>query len=102
MTPQESAPTPDEVPQPSGRRRLSSTARPGRFSALYFSIITLTTTGYGDITPVASVARMLAMMEAITGTFYVAVLISRLVALYSVSTSTAESNQDNTPSQPIL
>ncbi len=73
-----------------------------RFSALYFSIITLTTTGYGDITPVSSVARMLAMMEAVTGTFYIAVLISRLVALYSVSTSTPESNQDNTPSQPIL
>jgi voltage-gated potassium channel len=72
-----------------------------RFSALYFSIITLTTTGYGDITPVAGIARMLAMMEAITGTFYVAVLISRLVALYSVSTNTADT-QDNPPSQPIL
>jgi voltage-gated potassium channel Kch len=73
-----------------------------RFSALYFSVITLTTTGYGDITPVSSVARMLAMMEAITGTFYVAVLISRLVALYSVSASSTETNRDNTPSQPNL
>jgi voltage-gated potassium channel len=71
-----------------------------RFSALYFSMITLTTTGYGDITPVSSVARMLAMMEAMTGTFYVAVLISRLVALYSASASSAEAN--HTPSQTIL
>jgi len=39
------------------------------------------TVGYGDITPVAKVARMLAAMEAITGLLYVAVLIARLVAL---------------------
>jgi len=53
------------------------------FTALYFSVITLSTVGYGDIVPVAGPARMLAMMEAMTGTFYVAILISRLVALYS-------------------
>ncbi len=53
------------------------------FNAFYFSFVTLTTVGYGDITPVSSVARMLAVMEAMTGTLYVAVLISRLVALYS-------------------
>ena len=52
-------------------------------NAFYFSFITLSTVGYGDITPVSHVARMLAAMEAITGTLYVAVLISRLVALYS-------------------
>lgn len=53
------------------------------FQAYYFSFITLSTVGYGDITPVSNAARMLAMMEAITGTLYIAVLISRLVALYS-------------------
>jgi voltage-gated potassium channel len=53
------------------------------FTAFYFSFATLTTVGYGDIAPVSSVARMLAVMEAVTGLFYVAVLISRLVALYS-------------------
>jgi len=52
-------------------------------SAFYFSFTTLSTVGYGDITPVSHVARMLATMESITGTLYVAVLISRLVALYS-------------------
>ena len=51
-----------------------------------FSFITLCTVGYGDITPVSHVARMLPAMEAITGTHYVAVLISRLVALYSCET----------------
>jgi voltage-gated potassium channel Kch len=53
------------------------------FDAFYFSFITLTTVGYGDITPVTHIARTLAMTEAMTGTLYMAVLISRLVALYS-------------------
>jgi len=52
-------------------------------NCLYFSLITMTTVGYGDIVPVSPVARMLAMTEAMTGTIYVAVLISRLVALYT-------------------
>ena len=49
------------------------------FNAFYFSYITLSTVGYGDITPVSKVARMLAATEAMTGLLYVAVLISRLV-----------------------
>jgi hypothetical protein len=53
------------------------------FDALYFSFITLSTVGYGDITPVLRGARTLAMTEAMTGTLYMAVLISRLVALYT-------------------
>lgn len=53
------------------------------FSALYFSFVTLSTVGYGDFAPVSDTARMLAMTEAVAGTFYVAILISRLVALYS-------------------
>jgi hypothetical protein len=54
-----------------------------QFEAYYFSFITLSTVGYGDITPLSHVARTLAMLEAMTGTLYMAVLISRLVALYS-------------------
>lgn len=60
------------------------------FTSLYFSLITLTTVGYGDITPVSDVARMLAALEALTGTLFVAVLISRLVAVYSRSTPEME------------
>ncbi|HEY4284585.1 MAG TPA: potassium channel family protein [Chthoniobacterales bacterium] len=52
-------------------------------NAFYFSFVTLSTLGYGDITPVSGVARMLAAMESMTGLLYVAVLIARLVALYS-------------------
>lgn len=55
------------------------------FSAFYFSFITLCTVGYGDITPVSKLARMLAVLEAITGLFYMTVIISRLVSLYSAA-----------------
>jgi len=53
------------------------------FTGFYFSFITLSTVGYGDITPVTRAARLLAAMEAMTGLLYVAVLIARLVSLYS-------------------
>jgi hypothetical protein len=53
------------------------------FTGFYFSFVTLSTVGYGDITPVSKIARMLATMEAMTGLLYVAVLIARLVSLYS-------------------
>jgi Ion channel len=53
------------------------------FTGFYFSFVTLSTVGYGDITPVSRIARWLAAMEAMTGLLYVAVLIARLVSLYS-------------------
>jgi len=53
------------------------------FNALYFSFTTLSTVGFGDITPISKGARTLAFMEAITGMFYVAILISRLVSMYA-------------------
>ena len=53
------------------------------FDALYFSLTTLTTVGFGDILPASGAARMLAMMEAASGTMYTAVLIARLVSVYS-------------------
>jgi hypothetical protein len=52
-------------------------------TATYFSFVTLCTVGYGDIVPVSGIARSLAMMEAGIGVFYMAMLISRLVTLYS-------------------
>ncbi|WP_241648128.1 potassium channel family protein [Methanoculleus taiwanensis] len=46
---------------------------------LYYSFVTMTTLGYGDITPITNQARSLAMLEAVSGVLYVAVLISRLI-----------------------
>src|SRR6476620_7176687 len=57
------------------------------FNAFYFSFITLSTVGYGDITPVSKIARWLAAAEAMTGLLYVTVLIARLVSLYSTPKS---------------
>jgi hypothetical protein len=48
---------------------------------LYYSFITLTTVGYGDIAPVHPIARSLALFEAVTGQLYLAVLLARLVSL---------------------
>jgi Ion channel len=54
-------------------------AQPDAF--VYFSIVTLTTLGYGDITAVHPVARSVVMMEALLGQLYPAILIARLVTL---------------------
>ena len=56
-------------------------------NSLYFSFITLSTVGYGDITPVSNAARMLAAAEAVTGTLFMAVLIARLVSLYTTESA---------------
>ncbi|HEY4414443.1 MAG TPA: potassium channel family protein [Verrucomicrobiae bacterium] len=54
-----------------------------RFDALYLSFVTLTCVGCNDITPLSKAARMLLMVESTAGVLCLAVLISRLVALYS-------------------
>jgi hypothetical protein len=47
----------------------------------YFSFVTLTTVGYGDISPVSPATRTLAWMEAVTGQFYLAVIVAGLVSV---------------------
>ncbi len=49
---------------------------------VYFSYITLTTLGYGEIIPMTAGARSLAIIEAIVGVMYIAIIISRLVGLF--------------------
>jgi hypothetical protein len=49
---------------------------------IYFSFITLATVGYGDMVPGNDVVRGLAIVEAIAGQFYLAVMIARLMSLY--------------------
>lgn len=54
----------------------------GYAPVLYFSFVTLTTLGYGDVTPASPIARSVAITEAVMGQLYVAVFIARLVGLY--------------------
>ena len=49
---------------------------------IYFSFITLATVGYGDVTPVGGIPRMLAVLEAVAGQIYLVVSVSRLVGLH--------------------
>lgn len=49
---------------------------------LYFSFVTMTTLGYGDIAPVSAIARVLAYMQAVFGQFYIAILVAGLVSAY--------------------
>jgi hypothetical protein len=51
--------------------------------AIYFSFVTIATLGYGDVVPVSEPARGLAVVEAVSGQMYLAVLVARLVTLYS-------------------
>jgi hypothetical protein len=56
---------------------------------VYYSFVTLTTLGYGDIAPTSAAARMLSVAEAVTGQLYLAVLVARLVGLH-ISQSTRD------------
>ena len=51
----------------------------GRF--LYFSFVTLTTIGYGDITPTIATTEMLSVLEALVGQLFPAILLARLVSM---------------------
>jgi len=58
----------------------------------YYSFVTLTTLGYGDITPITATARSLSLLEAITGQLYIAILIARFVGIHiAQSTNRASS-----------
>jgi hypothetical protein len=65
-----------------GSFSLSSGGTPDWSDLMYYSYVTLTTLGYGDITPASTYARSSAVLEAITGVLYMAILVARLVSLY--------------------
>ncbi|HID49217.1 MAG TPA: two pore domain potassium channel family protein [Chromatiales bacterium] len=65
---------------------------------LYYSYVTISTLGYGDITPVSPVARTLAFIEALFGQFYIAILVAGFVGLHLGSqrrTYVSSTTQDN-------
>ncbi|WP_146490806.1 potassium channel family protein [Vibrio sp. T20] len=51
------------------------------FNAMYFSFITLTTVGYGDISPALPIAQFFVFMESIIGSFYLAIMVASLVSI---------------------
>ena len=53
-----------------------------RAALLYFSLITLTTVGYGDVLPATPTARGFAALEGVSGVLYLAITVARLVAAY--------------------
>lgn len=63
----------------------------------YFSFVTLTTLGYGDITPVSEAARSLSSLEAITGQVYLTVLVARLVGMHIATANEERRLSDPSP-----
>ena len=59
-----------------------ASVKDGSYPLLYYSLITLTTVGYGDIVPATPAARVLSALEAVIGQLYLTVLIARLVGLH--------------------
>jgi len=75
--------------------------RPGILSDfLYFSYVSLTTVGYGDIVPVSKPARTLSILEAITGQIFLATVVARLVGL-QVAGPEPTSDRDVDAIEPI-
>ena len=54
----------------------------GEYAFIYYSFVTLTALGYGEITPATPWGQSLAWMEAVTGQLFIAILVARLVALH--------------------
>jgi hypothetical protein len=68
--------------------------RPDRGTLVYYSFVTLATVGYGDVTPLTPLARTLAWLEAVTGQFYLAVLVAGLVGLAVTHALTNQANNE--------
>jgi len=60
---------------------LNEAARPLSDVLTYYSFVTLTTVGYGDVVPISPTTRTCAWIEAITGQFYLAVIVAGLVSM---------------------
>ena len=54
----------------------------GIWELFYYSFVTMTTLGYGDVTPMRPLAQMLAYMESLVGQLYVAILVGALVGMF--------------------
>jgi hypothetical protein len=78
---------------------------PTTSDTLYFSLITLTTVGYGDIVPVANLARAIATIEALTGQLYLVSVVAVVIARFEpksrrVATAAQSGQRDDTQPAP--
>jgi hypothetical protein len=69
--------------------QFSSTGADRQAELLYFSLVTLSTIGYGDIVPIQGEVRVLAALEGITGVLYIAITVALLVSAYRPRASSA-------------
>lgn len=76
-----------------GQERMALWLSQEFFPFFYFSLVTITTVGYGDMSPVTTEAQTFATLEAIIGQVYLTILVARLVGMYLVNQSV-----DNTSS----
>jgi hypothetical protein len=61
---------------------------------LYFSLVTLSTIGYGDIVPLSGESRILAALEGVTGVLYIAITVALLVSRFRIEPSDSPNRQD--------
>lgn len=71
-----------EIAHPDSFMITASHQTPSNFEFLYFSFITLTTLGYGDIVSTSVYSKSFVILESVTGVFYIAILVARLVSAF--------------------
>lgn len=71
-----------DVLSPESIQHSTSAAADRHAELLYFSLVTLSTIGYGDVVPLKGEVRMLAALEGIAGVLYIAITVALLVSAY--------------------
>ncbi len=71
------------------------------FEAVYFSFITLTTVGYGDISPALPIPRFFVFIESILGGFYLAIMVASLVSSRLSQSDNKQAQHDHTGSESV-
>jgi hypothetical protein len=85
-----------DVVRPGSIRHNTSVATDRQTELLYFSLVTLSTIGYGDVVPLNGEVRMLAALEGITGVLYIAITVALLASAYKQQSSSNGSTEVTT------
>jgi hypothetical protein len=85
-----------DVDRPGSILHNTSVATDRQTELLYFSLVTLSTIGYGDVVPLNGEVRMLAVLEGITGVLYIAITVALLVSAYKQQSSSKGSTEVTT------